>query len=1166
MRLLRLDLTRYGGFTDRVLDFGPSTPGQPDLHILHGPNEAGKSTLLNAWLDLLYGIGRTTSFNFLHPYPALQIGALLDLPGGARELRRVKKDRDSLTDAQGRPVPDSLLRGAMGGIDRNACADMFALDAVTMERGGDSILSSQGDLGQLLFSASAGLADLGRQLDGLRDGADAFHRKGGRKTGLRELLAALETLADERRALDVQVSDYRARREALDQARATHDEAAGTLARALAARDAAKAALDAQPWLAEWAGIAAELAPLEGLPETPPDMAPDRDSAVPRLIEADVQLRTEAAVNAQVLARIADQLSALVPDATALALADDPGFDDDLRARFLAARNDLPRRLAELAQAKASAAALAARIAEGADPAALRLDPAALERLAELATAHEGLAAHLASARAETEARAQELAAAGGPLDDEAAEDRGIAGLRAAMAPLHRADLALRRDQAAAALAEADSRRDAALARLAPWQGDADGLRALAVPSAERLAGWQARLDDATSARDTAARIAAERADELHRRRAERDALADSIGPADPARTDALRAQRDAAWQAHLAALDRASAQAFHAAMQAHDHALSAQIDRAAEIGRLYAARADAGAAKRLAQAAAQGLAAAETALAGLREDLAAQVGAILPGCDPADPLADLPGWLARRDRALDLADEADTARRQSLRAETEAARAQAALAAALTAALQTAGQPDRRDAKAGDADTGDPDMDDLHQLAGRAERLLDRAGAESARRAERLRLTRELAARQRAEATRRRALDDWEQALARACAGSFLADAPPEAGRLRALIPLLRELGAALDRADELRHRTRAMQDDQAGFASAVDRLGDALSLPPDTPLQRHAAACARLAEARRIDAARAALAGDLARAETTRDDLRQRRARIEAESAVILSHLGAADLAGAQATLAQIARRDELRRRAAWLSTQIRTALGTATVEQAADRLDAASAETLRETLTRAESDCAAAEARLEPARQALYHAQAALENVPDDDRVALIEARRRALLLQIEDESRRWLRSRAGIIATDHALRSYRDRHRSGMLARASDVFAAITGGAYSGLTAQPGNGGTERLIALTAEGASKEPAMMSKGTRFQLYLALRIAGFHEWATTHGPVPVIADDIMETFDDERSARALAALAETSRHCQVIYLTHHRHICDLAREHCPGARILSL
>ncbi|SEI08478.1 YhaN family protein [Paracoccus alkenifer] len=1142
MRLLRLDLTRYGGFTDRVLDFGPATPGQPDLHIVHGPNEAGKSTLLNAWLDLLFGIGRTTSYNFLHPYPALQIGALLDLPGGTRELRRVKKDRDSLSDADGRPVPDTLLHGAMGGIDRASCADMFALDAMTMERGGDSILSSQGDLGQLLFSASAGLAELGQQLDRLREDADGFHRKGGRKTTLREHLAALDALTAERRGLDVLASDYRARRDALGLARAAHDEAAGARSRAVAARDAAKAALDALPWLAEWADVAAELAPLELLP----DMAPGWDTAVPRLIEEQLRLRTETALNTQALTRIADELAALTPDPQALALADDPAFDEDLRVRFLAARDDLPRRLAELTRAEATAATLGERIAKGTVPTALRVDPAALDHLAELATAHEGLAAHLASARAEAEARADELAAAGGPLKDEGAEDRAIADLRAAMAPLHRADLALRRDQAAAALAEAVARRDAALARLAPWRGDADGLRTLAVPSAQRLAGWQARLDAATAARDTAARVKAERADDLRRRRAERDALADSIGPADPARAEALRAERDAAWAAHLAALDRDSADTFHGAMQAHDLALTAQIDRAAEIGRLYAARADAGAAERLARAADEGLAAAESALTDLRADLAAQVGAILPGCDPLDPLAELPGWLSRRDRALDLADEADAARRQSDRAKAEAAQAQDALAAALRA-------------------TGQPAAGDLRQLTAEAERLLDRAGAESARRAERLRLTRELAARQRAKAARQRALDDWEQALARACAGSFLADAPPDAGRLRALIPLLRELGAALARAEELRHRTSAMQDDQAAFAAAVDRLAGALALPPDAPLARHAAAVARLAEARRIDAAQQALGDELARAKAIGAGLQQRRARLDAEAAAILPQLGASDLAGAQAALARIARRDELRRRAAWLSAQIRTALGTASVEEAAARLDPASADSLRETLARAESHCAEAEARLEPARQTLYRAQAALDDVPGDDRVALIEARRRALLLQIEDESRRWLRDRAGVIATDHALRSYRDRHRSGMLARASDVFAAITGGAYSGLTAQPGNG-SERLIALTAEGGSKEPAMMSKGTRFQLYLALRIAGFHEWATAHGPVPVIADDIMETFDDARSARALAALSEVSRRCQVIYLTHHSHICDLAREHCPGARILSL
>ena len=64
MRLNRLDLTRYGKFTDCSIDFGTPTPGQPDLHLIYGPNEAGKSTLLAAFLDLLFGIetrSRTTS-------------------------------------------------------------------------------------------------------------------------------------------------------------------------------------------------------------------------------------------------------------------------------------------------------------------------------------------------------------------------------------------------------------------------------------------------------------------------------------------------------------------------------------------------------------------------------------------------------------------------------------------------------------------------------------------------------------------------------------------------------------------------------------------------------------------------------------------------------------------------------------------------------------------------------------------------------------------------------------------------------------------------------------------------------------------------------------------------------------------------------------------------
>ena len=1141
MRLRRLDLTRYGRFTDHALDFGDPAPGQPDLHIVHGPNEAGKSTLLNAWLDLLFGIGARSTYAFLHPYDTLRIGATLDLPDGQRDLVRVKKTRDSLTDPAGRPVAEGVLRPALGGLDRAAWADMFALDAGTMEAGGDSILSSKGDLGETLFSASAGLSDLGRRLEGLRAAGDDFYRKRAQKTGLKLMRAELDALTADRKAIELQAPEYARRRMAAETARADRDARAAEHAAAEAACAAAQAALDTLPLMADWAAIRDELAPLDALPDAPADW-PDRVAA---LLAEDVALRTRTSGTAAETTRLAKALADLVPDDAALARADAAAFDEELRARFLSARDDLPRRRDELAALDRRMTDLAARIG-GTDPKALRIEPATLDALDRLAAGHGALAARLATATEETRARAEDLAAAGGPLED-AEQDRAAQTLRAALDPLHRADLAGRAAAAAAEAAEAAARRDAALARLAPWAGDATALRALDAPSDQTLAGWRAALDAAVAARDAAARAAADRQADLRRSIAERDALAETLGPADPETETAARADRDAAWTAHRAALDAASADDFAAALAAHDRARDAQLARAADIGLLHKARHDAATHARLAADADGALTAADLALVDRRAELAARAGAILPGRDPVDPLADLEGWLARRLRALDLADQADAAARAADRAANDAQQAAAALRAALAAA-------------------GAPDDGSLGDLAARAQSLLDEAEAETARRSERARLTRDHRARVTAENAARRALDDWHAALARTAAGTFLSDPPPDADRLRAVLPLLRDLNAALEQAGDLRHRIERMERDQGRFAAAVADTADALGLAAGDPLARHAAAADRLAQARRTADRRAALATDLDRAETDARELAARRLALDAEARRITDHLGVVDLPGAQTALARIARRADLRDASRRLAAQITGALGVADVATAHARLSATPPEALHAALARATADRDETVARLEAARQALFQADHAFGSVSGDDRVAQIDARRRALLMQIEDEARGWLRQRAGVIATDHALRSYRDHHRSGMMARASDAFAAMTGGAYAGLAAQPGEGGRDRLIAIPQGGGSRPPEALSKGTRFQLYLALRIAGFHEWVAAHGPVPVIADDVMETFDDDRTRLALGALAEVARSTQVIYLTHHAHVCDLARAACPGVRVTTL
>src|SRR4029077_5672133 len=122
-----------------------------------------------------------------------------------------------------------------------------------------------------------------------------------------------------------------------------------------------------------------------------------------------------------------------------------------------------------------------------------------------------------------------------------------------------------------------------------------------------------------------------------------------------------------------------------------------------------------------------------------------------------------------------------------------------------------------------------------------------------------------------------------------------------------------------------------------------------------------------------------------------------------------------------------------------------------------------------------------------------------------------------------------------------------------------------FALISRGAYSELVTQPSNG-NELLIAKGSDGGSKIASELSKGTRFQLYLALRVAGYHEFARAHAPAPFLADDIMETFDDFRAEEAFRLLAAMADRGQIVYFTHHRHLCEIAKAVEPSIRVHTL
>ena len=121
------------------------------------------------------------------------------------------------------------------------------------------------------------------------------------------------------------------------------------------------------------------------------------------------------------------------------------------------------------------------------------------------------------------------------------------------------------------------------------------------------------------------------------------------------------------------------------------------------------------------------------------------------------------------------------------------------------------------------------------------------------------------------------------------------------------------------------------------------------------------------------------------------------------------------------------------------------------------------------------------------------------------------------------------------------------------------KASRWFSEITGGAFTGI-ATTYDEGDQPVIAGQRPDDSPQKTVptngMSEGTRDQLYLALRLAGLELHLADHEPMPLILDDLLVHFDDERSLRALSALRDFGQHSQVLLFTHHTHLVQLVEK----------
>jgi uncharacterized protein YhaN len=804
-----LHLVAYGPFTDRRLDLSAGAFG---VHVVFGPNEAGKSSALRALRALLFGFPHQTDDAFLHPYARLEVGAQLRRPDGSvLTCYRRKRLRDSLLDANREPLPDDILEPLLGGVDAALFGALYGIDDLALERGGRALLEERGRESEALFGAGLGRVAAHRVLTELDAEAEALFAPRASTRTLNKLLKQADELRQRERDATLLTSRFEALREearqarrALESAEAAHAEAVRELAHLRRVR-AALGPLD------RLAGARRRLHAIGDVPALPEDFG--------RRLEAAQEQRRRAHTRqgdacAREKALVAELHTCVVNEAL-LSRADEVEMLRDRAAAQRAGAGEDARRALEAEGLHEEEAALRQRLPEALRDATgedldawlgcRRRAEELIETGSRVLGANEDARARRDDAGAERERRRAALEAL-----SEAAQ---LAGLRDSVAAVHRAG------DVDARLAEARREREAAARRveedcaaLGRWPHDPDALLCAQLPDAETV---RAFVERARGLALEARRLDEAEAAALARRDEAREQLRalELRGPV-PGEDDlvAARAHRDEGWRLLQArwvesapdveaersfAGPRGIASAFESAVRAADEV----ADRLRREATMVAAASQT-------RAAAERAAGDLEALAGRRDALARESRAqeahwrslwsalAIEAGTPAEMEAWLHGATVLRERLRRLTERRD--REAALAAERDA------LGARLAQELADAGVDGAGRAEA------------LHALRVRAEAVIaeaDRAAAERERARAALDDAAIAASRAESEAARAaRAHAEWREAWG-ALARSLALDPAVPPGALRdhfELLLALHRVRAALAEAAARREATR--------------------------------------------------------------------------------------------------------------------------------------------------------------------------------------------------------------------------------------------------------------------------------------------------------------------------------------------------------------------
>jgi uncharacterized protein YhaN len=1129
--------------------------------VVYGANEAGKSTALRAVSGLLFGIPAQTRDAHVHRMGDLRVAAVLEgTDGTVLEVVRRKGNKNTLLDAQGNVLDDGLLRRLCGAATEATFRALFGLDHVSLREGAQALLEGKGNVGESLFDAALGQGrGIHRVLEELETEADELFTPQAQKRKLNEAIRAYQ---EARAAVRLQARSgegWLKQTEGLAQARDERERLAALVRdrkRELHRQERSRRLL---PIAARHRHLLGRIAELGDVVLLPPNAAKAREAALQDRRQAEEEVaRLDADIAEQTARRERLSVPPWLDNPAVTGLADLPSQVGAYRK----AAQDRPRLAATLAAREAEAEELAGEL-RGGSPAPVgggtpiaTLGVAEQTRIRTLSLSETALVqAQLRAARARDEqarrwgARRDELEALLNPQEGEG----GGAEPRRQVAERERQRLAAELEQRLAAL------------RLHGTA--AERIVALAVPapeSVERFAGEAQALDARSE------RISDESAALNRRLRAVERKLSaltssgqvpslQTLADARGERTDAWARLRGAWEGSDAAATWPELAARFEGALERADGAadrLLAESDRVASASALEAESQEI---TRLAR----DTEAQQAEVARRRAEASVSWRALwAPAGVEAGGPQEMRGWLRGFGEATEVA-------RRLERTASEVAAFDEQIQtvrAELVFALRAAGAVDK-EASPGRAPA-------LRLLCERVAAVAQSREERARRRAD---LGREVAALEEDLAVARREHDVAEEALAAwriAWTAALLPlglRAEASAAEAMAVLDVAGALARKQEEVADLRRRILSIDRDAARLEESVRGLVGALAPElADRPFDEAALEITR----RHQDGVQAASE----RAELEEELRRRREAHRVAQLACataedrlgeLMRKAAVASVSALEEAELRSAEALELRRQRGESEDQILAGADGLTLDKALAEVSDAGAEEIDERIATAREELDGLEAQNQRAHQSIGSLQEGLRVLEEPGTATAAEAAGEAQghLARIRALTEQYLRLRIAARLLAGEIERYREQHQGPVLLRAGALLARLTLGRYTGLRADVDDTDSPVLRCLRTDGGKVGVEGLSDGARDQLFLALRLATLEHQATAV-PLPLILDDILIHFDDDRAAAALGVLAEHAATTQVMLFTHHARIVDLAQRALPASslRVLNL